>query len=1007
MAISPFRRLSALIALSCLALTHLGVGQLQAQSIPGPVTPPASSAAPTLVLAPIPGAPAPAERPKDALWPWEGSDLKNDPSVTYGALPNGLRYAIKPNKLPEREVVLRFRLKAGSKYERDDQRGLSHVIEHMAFNGSTNIPEGELTKTMERLGSSFGRDVNAHVSTDEAMYKLDLPRADGGRLETALKIFRETADRLLFDEAAIKREIGVVLSEINDSETPSLRVSRRTANFIWPDDIRTKREPLGQRAIVEAATSAKLREFYDRWYRPDRALLVISGDVDIAATKALIASTFADWAPKTPEIPPEPDDGTWPAGQLRALVQVEPDLPIALSVTAIRPDEFDYGELDTAAGRKWWLLHGIASDVFRRRLATMQLVDNPPATRISFNQSSADNGWMSGLTIVPRGSDWRRGLNAAVIELRQAMTAGFNKAEIEEAIKERRVGYDRAIAEASTRRTTSYSGAIMSALANDSIYTTPEDRKRLFEEVVATATPQALQAAFAWWWTGVDPALVLMTKEPLVGGEEALKSAWREAMAAPLPARTAYVRAQYKPITFPSPGKLVSTEVRKDPDATIGRFANGVTLAFKQTKFTADRVSISINFGAGALAFPQDDPYWTNFASAAWNGDGVGALSRDQMITALAGRSTSLAGVGVSDAFTSLSASPATADLREQLQVMLSQVREPRLGPRAGLLLRDQLRAAWDAIPLTAAGAFSFNSGTFYYKGLPRFELPSLENMLNSDDALGKERLRALLAAAPITVTIVGDTSWEAARDAVAQTFGALPTRVGLAPGFDKLEAWARLPTGKPPRVLFHKGLQTQAIAHVSWLTQGSKDLQHSNDLYLLSQVLQLRLTEKVREAEGESYSPSGSWTTEAIVDQGRLSTFASITPDQVGNVTKMIEDIARDLGTTGPTSDELQRVIDPLLESRARRLQTNGYWIGVMSIIGLPRPPGYAQGDPFELEKDVERRIRSTTLDSLRRLAALYMVPANAIRVEVLPTPPKAPLTAVPPSVSQPAPVG
>jgi zinc protease len=938
--------------------------------------------------APIPGTPPPAMTPKDAIWPWEGSDLRNDPSVIYGRLPNGMRYAIKPNKLPENSVVLRFRLKAGSKYERDDEQGFAHFIEHMAFNGSTNIPEGELTKTMERLGSSFGSDVNAHVNVNETMYKLDLPRADGGRLETALKIFRETADRLLLEEGAIKREMGVVLSELNDGETPYRRVGRATTAFMRPDDLRTKREPIGQRAIIESATSAKLRVFYERWYRPDRAILVISGDVDIEATKALITAAFADWTPKTPTAPPEPDNGTWPKAELRALIQVEPDLPTVLSVTAMRADEFDYGELDTATRRKWWLLHGIASDIFERRLATMQLVDNPPASSIGFDQSSGENGWTSTLSITPRGDDWRRALNATVVELRQAMLNGFNEAEIAEAVKESRLGYDRAIAEASTRRTLTYANSVMGGLSNDNVSTTPQDQKALFEEVVALATPQKLKEAFAWWWTNVDPALVLLTKTPLAGGEEALKAAWREAMAAPLPARIPYQRATYRPLDLGPAGQIVSTRVRTNPDATITRFANGVTFAFKQTNFTADRVSVRVTFGAGALAFDLADPYWSTFASATWNGDGVGTLTRDQMITALAGRSTSLASGFVGQTSTGLSASPAKADLLEQLQVMISQVREPRLGPRAASLQRDQLRAGWDAIPLTPSGVFSINSSTFYYRGMPDFEAPSLERYLQSDDAAGKERLQAILANAPINVTIVGDTTFEAARDAVARTFGALPPRAGLEPGFEKLTAWQFQPTGGPPRILQHKGAQNQAIAHVAWATPGGRNLRLASELSVLGDIMQLRLTAKVREAAGESYSPNGSWNSGNIVDKGLFSAYASVTPDHVASVTTIMEEIARELATTGPTQDELQRVVDPIIEAERRRLQSNATWVGGMFGYGLPRPPGGFTEDPLSQVRHSERRYRAITPARLKRLAARYLVPSNAIRVQVLPTP-------------------
>jgi zinc protease len=978
-----------------------------------------ASQAEAVAPAPLPGMYDAKNPPAGAVWPWEGSDLKPDTTVTYGVLPNGMRYAIRPNQLPAKEVVLRFRIEAGSKYEREDQRGLAHFIEHMVFNGSTNFAEGELVKTMERLGSRFGSDINAYVSGDEAMFSLDLTSADGGRLETALKAFRETADRLLFEEAAVKREMGVVLSELNESENPFRKVGERTTQFLRPDDLSTKRSPIGLRPVIEGATGPKLREFYQTWYRPDRAVLVISGDVNAETTKALITGLFSDWKPKTPAMPPEPNNGTWPKAELRALVQVQPDMPSFLTVTAMRPDEYEYGELATEASRKWWVMHGIAADVFRRRLATLQLVDDPPASGISFSQSGNDNGWTAGFTIMPRDQDWERGLRAATVELRQAMDVGFNASEIAEAITESRVGYDRAIAGMATRRTGTLAGSVMGALSSKGVMITPQDSKRLFEEVAATATPEKIKEAFNWWWRGVDPALVLLSKTPLAGGEETLKAAWRNAMSAPLPARAAYVRANYTPLAMGAPGVLTSTNVRKDYDATIARFANGVTLAFKSTKFAADRVSISVNYGAGYFAFPMEDPYWTAFASATWNGDGVGNLTRDQMITALAGRSTSLASGGISNASTSLGAGVRKTDMAEQLQVMLSQVREPRLGPRAATLMRDQMKTVWDAIPLTAGGMFSVNASTFFYDGLTMFEEPSLARLLASDDAKGKEYLKTILANAPMNVTIVGDITWEEARTAVAATFGALPPRAGLSPGFEQLAPWTTRPTGGPPRVLRHKGSQTEALTHISWLTPGIRNKETSNDYYVLGQVLQLRLTAKVREAAGETYSPDGGWASETLVDKGRIYAQAAIKPEQVALVDGMIEEIARDLGQKGPTADEIQRVVGPALEGRARSRQSNGYWSGILSAYGLPLSPGSEVGDRLFIQAGAEARLRAVTPERVKALAARYMVPANAIRVQVLPTPPTAsapapvpppqppPPSPPPPAPSTPTPIG
>jgi zinc protease len=927
-----------------------------------------------------------AHPPAGAVWPWDGSDLAPEPDMVTGVLPNGLRYAIRVNKLPLEAVSIRMSIDAGSRHETDAEQGFAHLLEHMAFNGSQNISEGEMTKLMERLGASFGADVNAHTSYQETQYKLDLPRAADVRLDTALKIMRETASRLLLKDDAVSREIGVVKAEASGRDTPGARIGQKAMEFYRPDDRVTKRQPIGKMEIVAGATGAKLRAFYETWYRPERTTLVIAGDVDVAETKRLIETHFADWVAKSPTAPPEPDNGFWPPATLRAKVIVEPDIPTALTIHAARPDETDYGDLDTRAKRKWSIINAVGADVFRRRLATLQLVDDPPASSLGFSQSSSKNGWSASLWLVPRGEDWERSLKAIAVELRQALADGFNQAEIDEAIKESRVGYDRAVASAPTRRTTGFSSAMISSLVSDSVSTTPEASKALFEEAVAGLTPAQVSSAFAWYWQGIEPALVMMRKDEVPGLETRLTEAWRAAMTSELPRRNPYQRATFVPPQPGPPGRLISVEERKAPDATIARFENGVTLAFKKTTYSQDNVSISVRFGAGQLAFPLDDLFWTVFASSAWSGDGVGALTRDQMITALAGRSTTMGSAGVGEETTGLGASPRREDLKEQMQVLLAQVLEPRLGPRAPNLYRDLIAKGWEAARLTASSWFSFNAETLYLEGSKKFELPTLESILASNDELARARLKEILAKAPLNVTIVGNLDFETARDAVAQTFGALPKREGLDAGYQQARNWRPRPPNPTPRVLRHKGPQTQAIVHYAWQFPSNPTARQRRALMILGDVVQLRLTEKVREAEGEAYSPSASTSSMSEIPLSSLSVFASVRPEAVLKVETWVEEIVRDLARTGPTADELKRAVDPAVEARGRARQSNGYWVGQLASYGLERGPGEIRGDFLSTQATYEADLQALKPADIQRLAARYLDPAKAIRVQVLP---------------------
>lgn len=935
-----------------------------------------------------------AATPPGAVWPWEGSDLKPSKDVIYGVLPNGMRYAIRPNKLPEKQVSLRFRIEAGSKYERDDQRGFAHFLEHLAFNGSTNIPEGELTKTMERLGASFGSHVNAHVNLEETMYKLDIPSADGGRLDTALSIFRETADRLLLKDDAIKREIGVVISEMNDGDGPGRRIGRQVGQFLRPKDISTLREPIGIKEIVESATAAKVREFYETWYRPERTILVITGDVDVEATKALIAATFSDWKPKAAKAPPKPDNGYWTKEPIRAKIIVEPEQPIVVMATLTRPDETDYGDLDTSEKRKWSFLQSVAEGVFQRRLARLQLVDNPPTLGVFYQNSVSKNGLTASLTVMPREDAWQEALKTVVIEMRQAVTTGFTPAELEEELKEGRLRLERAIKEEPTRRTTGISGSLISALALDAVTVSPQDNLANFDQWIAEITPEAVNHAFATWWQGAEPSLVMLSKKPMEGGEAAVVEAWKAAMAAPLPTREAVKKAEFKPLNLGPAGKVKKVEELTYPKAKVVTFENGVRLSFMHTDYTKDRANIRVGINSGYLAFPQDDPHWSGFADAAWGGDGVGDLTLDQSISVFAGRSTTLASVRVDPDTLEMSASPAIADLPEQLQVMLSQVVEPRMGPRPARLARDALKTGWDSYNQTASGVFGFFGATYFETGNPAYDEPNLQRYLSSDDEKGKAYLKRLREEGTIHVVVVGDAEFDSVVASVAKTFGTLPKRAGLPLNTAQLATIRSMPTGQPARVLTHKGPAEQAIVHVSWRTKGGIDPIEAERFYVLASILQLRLTEKVREAAGQSYSPDGGWTFSNFADLGRFYAHASVTPDQVKPVEAIIDGIAADLVKNGVTPDELTRVIEPAVKGRARTRQSNSFWSFILSELDVPKLPGSQSGFALDREAQTEARLQAITPAQLHEIAKRYLLPQNTIRIQVLPEKPAKPET-------------
>ena len=257
------------------------------------------AALPAVALTP-PSAVATQNAQPSKPWAQAASDIPADAAVRFGVLPNGMRYAIMKNATPPGQASLRLRIAAGSLMENEDQLGLAHFMEHMAFNGTTNVPENELLRILERLGLAFGADTNAFTSFDQTAYTLELPRTNDETVDTALMLMREAAGNLTLDQGAIDRERGVVLSEERARDTPPYRVYKERLDFFLKGQRPPTRYPIGKVEVLQTAQAAEFTDFYNRYYRPEQTVVVVVGDFDVDAMEARIKAKFGDWTPSGP-----------------------------------------------------------------------------------------------------------------------------------------------------------------------------------------------------------------------------------------------------------------------------------------------------------------------------------------------------------------------------------------------------------------------------------------------------------------------------------------------------------------------------------------------------------------------------------------------------------------------------------------------------------------------------------------------------------------------------------
>ena len=266
-----------------------------------------------------------AKRAADTSWAFERSDVPLDRNFRFGRLANGLRYVIRRNTLPAGTAIVRMEIGAGSLDERDDERGFAHFVEHMAFNGSTHVLEGEMVRLLERNGLAFGTDTNASTGFEHTTYMLDLPTNTPALLDTALMLMRETASELRFEPDAVNRERGVVLAEMRDRNTWQLRNAEADARFFNPQALYPRRFPIGVPETLAAADAHALRAFWHREYVPANTAIIVIGDFDPDSAEAAIRTRFTDWsaAPATSQ----PDGGpVLPGDERRTAIYLDPAL---------------------------------------------------------------------------------------------------------------------------------------------------------------------------------------------------------------------------------------------------------------------------------------------------------------------------------------------------------------------------------------------------------------------------------------------------------------------------------------------------------------------------------------------------------------------------------------------------------------------------------------------------------------------------------------------------------
>lgn len=926
-----------------------------------------------------------------ADWPQDVSDLPADVAVRYGVLGNGMRYAILENDTPSNSAAMRLVFDIGSLAETEAQRGLAHFIEHMAFNGTTNVPEGEMVPLLERYGLAFGPDTNAFTSREVVGYQLSLPGTEEQIVETGLFLLRETAAEMTFDTGAIDRERGIILGEERYRNTPIRRYFSAYYDYLYPDTIIAARDAIGTTEVIENAGRELFVDYYENFYTPERALLVVAGQIDAEQIEEKIregfeysapgldierVDSFASWE-QPEDAPGDPDIGMVPAFTEPGYGYFyDPEVFTLINVDVITPGPED---LDTVENRRRSLLRQLGNSIVQRRLQSRINSGTSPLVQANLSYTN-DFGLANraGAFAVSSPENWRDGLAVLEQELRRASEHGFTRAELDEQLANLRTALRNAAEQAATRESGRLADQLWQSWLNGDVFTHPEFALRWFEDYASQITVERVEDAFAEIWTAAPAQVYVAANQEIENADAAVQQAWEASQAEPVTAPEETETAEFAYESFGEPGNIVSTRVVEDLDVHQYVFDNGVRLNVKQTGFEDNSIRVRVDFGSGDLT-PQPSPAAGSILGAVFGGGGLEAHDRDELQRILAGRSVGY-GVGVADDTFFFSNETTPTDFELQMKVLTAFMTAP--GWREDGL--NQFRAISEEIMrgmnAQAVQVAVNHVGRMLRNGDPRWGFPTQEEV----EAFSMEHARQFLANslenAPIEITIVGDIEPQAAVDTVAATFGALPERAADWPPFEPVYGVSfPEPTNEPEIVRFN-GQDYQGMANVYWPTDDGMETRRSRALTLLRAVYDLKATERFREQEGATYSAIVSNTqSEVFEDYGYLWVGLDVEVGQIDRMYEIADELAASLAAGEISQDELLRARQPILESIETSQETNRWWLSSLSR---------SQARPERLDdiRTITGDYEAVNAQEITELARQYLQPDRAFRVTILP---------------------
>ncbi|HKP30244.1 MAG TPA: insulinase family protein [Gemmatimonadales bacterium] len=902
--------------------------------------------------------------------------LPLDPAVRYGKLENGLTWYVRANRYPEHRAELRLVVNAGSVLEDDDQQGLAHFVEHMAFNGTKRFEKQALVDFIEGLGMRFGAHLNASTSFDETIYQLQIPTDSAAVFPRALDILEDWANGISFEPEEIDRERGVVIEEWRLGLGAESRMFDKQLPVLLAGSRYAERLPIGDKETLETFPHAALTRFYRDWYRPDLMAVMAVGDFDADSVAAMIKSRFGA-LPRRANPRPRPEPAAPMSDTTLVAVATDAEATSSRVTVAWRLPERDPG---TVAAFRAMLVSDLHDLILNQRLDELTRRENPP-----YIGAGAGRGrfvrpvLFASLGVAVQDGGLEAGLGAAETEAERVRQHGFTATELDRAREEFIRAYERAFAEREKTPSSSLIGEYVSNFLEGVPAPGIEKEFDFVKAMIPGITLAEVNAA-GREMSGARGRILLVNAPE----KEGLAPPDGAALLGVLEGVSKKKVTEYNDVVgndplvpkAPVPGRVTAETKNTVLGTTEWTLSNGVRVLLKPTDFKADEVLLTAWSPGGASLAPDKDWLSDAFAAPLVGLGGLGTFDATTLQKKLAGKVASVeANITMTQEGLSGSASP--RDLETLFELVWLRMTAPRADTTAFRAFIGNVRSAIANRGADPDAVFSDTLSVTLSNHHPRTRpiTPARIDSLDLGAAYAFYRDR-YSDASDFTFAIVGAFQLDSIRPLVERWLGALPaTR--------RQETWRdpgiESPRGVVERVV-RKGVEPRSRTQIVYTGPMPYSRNERAVIRGLGSVLEIRLRELLREALGGTYDVSVFGNASRVPREEYSFTIGfSSAPDRTEELVRTVFAAIDTIRTNGPAERDILKVVEAEARSRETALRQNGYWISQIAAIAQT-------GGPPEVVVDPRGDGALLTRTALRDMARKILDPANYIRVTLMP---------------------